>query len=66
MNSRSEDDEKTRRQAESGDSEGHPHVQAAADLSDRAAESVSRRYDGTKEAYHETGQEEDDETDHTG
>jgi hypothetical protein len=66
MNSPSEDDEKTRRQAESGHGEDHPHVQAAADLSDRAAESVSRRYDGTKEAYHQTRQEEDDETDHTG
>lgn len=34
--------------------ERHPHERAAEDLSDRAAESVSRRYDATKESVHES------------
>ncbi|MDN3358277.1 hypothetical protein [Actinomadura sp. DC4] len=31
----------------------HPQSKTAAELSDRAAESVGRRYDGTKESVHE-------------
>jgi hypothetical protein len=30
----------------------HPHEQAAADLSEQAAESIGRRYDSTKESVH--------------
>jgi hypothetical protein len=42
----------------------HPNVQTAAELSNRAAESVGRRYDGTKESVHEAhGHDQDDETD---
>lgn len=36
----------------------HPQAQAAADLSHRAAESVGRRYDATKETVHEPDEEE--------
>lgn len=39
----------------------HPQEQAAAELSERAAESVSRRYDATKESVHEAHGHEDDE-----
>lgn len=40
----------------------HDHVRAASELSNRAAETVGRRYDGTKEAHHETrGDDADDE-----
>jgi hypothetical protein len=41
----------------------HPQVRAAAELSDRAAESVGRRYDGTKEAFHEARGHDDDAED---
>ncbi|MFB9840497.1 hypothetical protein [Actinoallomurus acaciae] len=44
----------------------HDHVRAASELSDRAAESVSRRYDGTKEAHHETRDDDADEEDSAG
>lgn len=40
----------------------HPQVKSAAELSDRAAESVGRRYDATKESVHEAHAH-DDETD---
>jgi hypothetical protein len=40
----------------------HPHVKSAAELSDRAAESVGRRYDATKESVDEAHAY-DDETD---
>ncbi|MCW2948597.1 MAG: hypothetical protein JWR24_5314 [Actinoallomurus sp.] len=60
-------DEEAGRAAESGDEETHPHVQAATELSDRAAKSVSERYDGTKEAYlHDPDQVESDEEGHRG
>lgn len=43
----------------------HPHERAASDLSGRAAESVGRRYDATKESAHEghspAGGDEDDQ-----
>jgi hypothetical protein len=52
----------TRRPAEAGDDEAHPVEKDAAELSERAAESVSRSYDGTKEAYSiDPGQVESDE-----
>jgi hypothetical protein len=35
---------------------------AASELSDRAAETVGRRYDATKEIHHETRDDEDDPT----
>ena len=39
------------------------HVRTAADLSDRAAESVGRRYDGTQESVHEAhGHDQDDDS----
>jgi hypothetical protein len=43
--------------------EEHPHVQAASELSDRAAESVDRRYDATKESFHETHGQDAEERD---
>lgn len=39
------------RPAEKGADEAHPVEKDAAELTDRAAEAVSRSYDGTKEAY---------------
>ncbi len=51
MESEPSDRDDDRSAEESG--EEHPHVRAAAELSDRAAESVGRRYDGTKESTHE-------------
>jgi hypothetical protein len=58
---------------EEHDHKGRRQAQAAGDLSDRAAESVDRRYDVTKEIYHgerqqeinEHGVREQDETDRT-
>jgi hypothetical protein len=41
--------------------EGDRQAQAAGDLSDRAAESVHRRYDVTKEIYHGERQQDIDE-----
>jgi hypothetical protein len=38
----------------------HDHVRAASELSDRAAETVGRRYDGTKEIHHETQGDDED------
>jgi hypothetical protein len=45
---------------ESGDQ--HSQAQAAAELSDRAAESVGRRYDGTKETFQEPNDREHGDT----
>jgi hypothetical protein len=57
-------DQDAGRTAEAGNDEEHPHVKTAGKLSDRAAETVSRRYDGTKEAYdHAPEHVEDDERD---
>jgi hypothetical protein len=39
------------------DGEHEEHTEAAGELSDRAAESVGRRYDATKETYHEEPEE---------
>jgi hypothetical protein len=40
----------------------HPHVRAASELSDRAADTVGRRYDATKESVHESrGDDQDDD-----
>jgi hypothetical protein len=47
---------------ENRDREGGRQAQAAGDLSDRAAESVDRRYDVTKEIYH--GERRQDINDH--
>lgn len=41
----------------------HPHVQAASELSDRAADNVGRRYDATKESVHEAQAHDDEERD---
>jgi hypothetical protein len=49
-------------QASEEQEDEHPHVKSAAELSDRAAESVGRRYDATKESVHEDHAH-DDETD---
>jgi hypothetical protein len=38
----------------------HPHVKSAAELSDRAAESVGRRYDATKESVQEAHAHDDE------
>ena len=40
----------------------HPQDQTAAELSNRAAESVGRRYDGTKETFQEPNDEEHGDT----
>ncbi|HEY0538206.1 MAG TPA: hypothetical protein VGD53_07545 [Actinoallomurus sp.] len=45
---------------ESGDQ--HPQGKTAAELSNRAAESVGRRYDGTKEAFQEPNGEDHGDT----
>jgi hypothetical protein len=45
--SKDRDDERTAQEREDD------HIRTAADLSNRAAESVGRRYDGTKESTHE-------------
>jgi hypothetical protein len=55
MKSENTDAENTDDQRAPEESDGrHPQEQAAADLSKRAAESVGRRYDATKESVHET------------
>jgi hypothetical protein len=40
----------------------HDHVKAASELSDRAAESVGRRYDATNEALDEAQRHDEDQT----
>jgi hypothetical protein len=45
------------------DGEQHPHERAAAELSGRAAESVGRRYDATRETHQEANLAEGDEQD---
>jgi len=55
--SKDRDDERTAEEREDD------HVRTATDLSNRAAESVGRRYDGTQESVHEAhGHDQDDET----
>ncbi|HZE32170.1 MAG TPA: hypothetical protein VE198_12115 [Actinoallomurus sp.] len=55
--SKDRDDERTAQERKDD------HVRTATDLSDRAAESVGRRYDGTKESVHEAhGQDQDDDS----
>lgn len=51
-NTDAENTDDDQRAAEETD-DRHPQERAAADLSKRAAESVGRRYDGTKESVHE-------------
>ena len=54
--SKDRDDERTAQERKDD------NVRTAADLSDRAAESVGRRYDGTKESVHEAhGHDQDDD-----
>jgi hypothetical protein len=54
--SKDRDDERSAQEREDD------HVRTATDLSNRAAESVGRRYDGTKESVHEAhGHDQDDD-----
>jgi hypothetical protein len=55
MESEHRDDERTAEERED------EHVKSAAELSDKAAESVDRRYDGTKEIVHETHDQDEDD-----
>jgi hypothetical protein len=58
----SESESKDRDDERSAQEREDDHVRTAADLSNRAAESVGRRYDGTKESVHEAhGHDQDDD-----
>jgi hypothetical protein len=48
-----ESEDRHEQPAPENEDERHPHERAAEDLSGRAAESVGRRYDATKESVHE-------------
>ena len=61
--SKNSESENTDGQASEETGGRHPHEQAAAELSERAAESVGRRYDATKESVHEAHGHPDDEDD---
>ncbi len=54
-------DSKDRREDDTG--RDHPHEKVAEELSDRAADSVGQRYDGTKEAYEHAPEQVDDDQD---
>jgi hypothetical protein len=61
----SESKDRDGRQAPEESGEEHPQERAAAELSERSADSVGRRYDATKETFHEThedGGEEDEDS----
>jgi hypothetical protein len=62
-----ESESKDRDDERSAEERKDDHVRSATELSNRAADSVGRRYDGTKEGVHEAhGHDHDDRDEDTG